>query len=63
MAKMTIKTSRRPNSKEQADIRKLMKREQLGQVTVRIESPGQDSEEMILTVETKDGTGRTLLVD
>jgi hypothetical protein len=40
-----------------------MKREQLGQVTVRIESPGQDSEEMILTVETKDGTGRTLLVD
>jgi hypothetical protein len=40
-----------------------MKREQLGQVTVRIEAPGQDPEEMILTVETKDREGRVLLAD
>jgi len=57
---MTLTVSHKPNAKEEKELRRLMRTEQLGQFVVRIRN-GDSTEDMVLELKKQDAEGRELL--
>lgn len=60
MKTLKLTASNKPNGKQVAEYRQMMKTEGIGRLVVRVD--GSD-EEMVIEFEQKDAEGRTLLCD